>query len=76
MSIEGFDFDVNNYDRTELLEILKLSDEVNINPTEVRVAAANMLSSLSNDKNLQEREKIKNSNDIRFTIRGTEYIQK
>ena len=59
MSIEGFDFDINNYDRTELLEILKLSDEVNINPTEVRVAAANMLSSLSNDKNLQEKEKIK-----------------
>jgi hypothetical protein len=59
MSIDGFDFDVNNYDRSELLEILKLSDEVNINPTEVRVAAANMLSSLSNDKNLHENEKIK-----------------
>lgn len=59
MSIENFDFDISNYDRTELLEILKLRDEVNINPTEVRVAAANMLSSLSNDKNMHDKDKIK-----------------
>lgn len=59
MSIENFDFDISNYDRSELLEILKLREEVNINPTEVRVAAANMLSSLSSDKNMRENDKQK-----------------
>jgi len=59
MSIENFDFDISNYDRSELLDILKLREEVNINPTDVRVAAANMLSSLSNDKNMHTNDKQK-----------------
>ena len=42
MSIENFDFDISNYDRSELLEILKLREDVNINP----ISSFNSLNSL------------------------------
>lgn len=75
MLIENFDFDISNYNREELVEILKLNNEVNLNPTVVRVAASNMLSSLGSDKSLPDKDKIKVRNFLNQAVNKILFVE-